>query len=226
VCAPNGEGGVIWNSTFKSFADYWGVEIRLCRPYRARTKGKVESGVKYLKRNFLPGREFIDLVDLSEQLVTWNGEIADVRVHGTTHERPIDRFTREHPHLIPVTGQPSFRLEARYTRVVADDFLVSFATNRYSVPFTLIGQTVEVVRRAGELLISHRGRPVACHPEIDGKYQVRVLPEHGPGAVARTQRQHRSVPAIRNALERPLVEDVEIRDLTTYEAVCLSGGES
>ena len=226
VCSPNGEGGVVWNSTFKSFTDYWGVEIRLCRPYRARTKGKVESGVKYVKRNFLPGRDFSDLTDLSEQLATWNHEIADVRVHGTTHERPIDRFTREQPHLIPAAGQPSFRLEARYTRVVADGFLVSFETNRYSVPFTLISQTVDVLRRAGEVQISHRGRPVACHPELAGKYQVRVLPEHGPGAVARTQRQRGSTLAARNGLDRPLVGDVEIRDLTTYETVCRPGGES
>ena len=225
VCSPNGEGGVIWNPTFKSFADYWGIETRLCRPYRAQTKGKVESGVKYVKRNFLVGRDFIDLLDLSEQLVRWNQEIADARIHGTTHERPMDRFTREQPHLVPVAGQPSFRLEARYTRIVAEDFLVSFETNRYSVPFTLIGQTVEVARRAGELQILHHGRTVACHPELAGKYQVRVVPEHGPGAVARTQRQRGSTPRAADTI-RPLVADVEIRDLATYEALCAAGGES
>jgi transposase len=53
VCRPNGEGKAIWNGTFRAFADYWGFEPRLCQPYRAMTKGKVESGVKYLKRNFI-----------------------------------------------------------------------------------------------------------------------------------------------------------------------------
>ena len=61
ICRPDGEGGVVWNPTFRSFADYWGFEPRLCRAYRARTKGKVESGVKYVKRNFLVGRSFVDL---------------------------------------------------------------------------------------------------------------------------------------------------------------------
>lgn len=54
VCYPDSEGRVVWNPTFKSFAEYWGFEPRRCRPYRAQTKGKVESGVKYIKYNFLP----------------------------------------------------------------------------------------------------------------------------------------------------------------------------
>jgi len=89
------EGKKRWNSTFEAFAQYWGFEPRVCRAYRAQTKGKVESGVKYVKRNFLPGRVFRDLADFNEQLVAWQAEIADVRIHGTVHERPIERFARE-----------------------------------------------------------------------------------------------------------------------------------
>jgi hypothetical protein len=101
---------------------------------------------------------------------------------------------------------------------VADDWLVSFETNRYSVPFALIGQPVEVLRRDGQLRIFHRGSLVAEHPELPGKYQVRILPEHGPGAVARTARRVRSTtgasPDLRDALTA-----VEIRDLAIYEAL-------
>ncbi len=67
VCQPGPEGRVIWNATFQAFAASWGFEARLCRPYRAQTKGKVESGVKYWKRTFLPGRTVVDWVDLREQ---------------------------------------------------------------------------------------------------------------------------------------------------------------
>lgn len=215
VCQPTGAGPVVWNTTFKRFADYWGFEPHLCRAYRAQTKGKVESGVKYFKGNFLPGRQFVDEVDLREQLGQWQTEVADVRVHGTTHERPGDRFVREQPHLIATTGQPGFRLEASQPRIVATDYLVSFESNRYSVPFTLIGQTVEVHRRSGRLEITHRGTRVAAHDLLAGKYQVRIVPEHGPGAIARTARQSRStVPGGRpRATEFP---DVEIRDLAVY----------
>ena len=63
-----------------ALAQHYGFTPRACRPYRAQTKGKVESGVKYFKRNFLPGRVFLDDRDLQEQLAQWMAEIADVRI--------------------------------------------------------------------------------------------------------------------------------------------------
>jgi transposase len=221
VCAPAGERRSAWNPTFKAFADYWGFEPRLCQPYRAQTKGKVESGVKYFKRNFLPGRAFVDDRDLDEQLAQWMAEVADLRIHGTTHERPRDRFTREQPTLIPTTTQPGFRLAARVPRIVADDYLVSFETNRYSVPFTLIGQTVEVHRQDGQLQIFHRGQLVVTHALLPGQHQLHILPEHGPGAIARTARQRASTPAAAGL--RPQYPEVEIRDLAIYETLISRG---
>jgi transposase len=162
VCHGTRDGKRIWNPTFKAFADYWGFEPRVCKPYRAQTKGKVESGVKYFRRNFLPGRRFVDDLDFGEQLAEWVTTIADVRVHGTTHERPCDRFAREQPHLIGTARHASFRLEARHQRIVATDYLVSVATNRYSVPFTLIGQPVEVLRRDGALSSSSTASKIAA----------------------------------------------------------------
>ena len=64
VCDADETGRRIWNPTFKAFADYWGFEPRVGRPYRPQTKGTVESGVKYVKRNFLPGRTCVDGVDV------------------------------------------------------------------------------------------------------------------------------------------------------------------
>jgi transposase len=216
VCYPNDEGRVVWNATFKTFAEYWGFDARLCRAYRAQTKGKVESGVKYLKYNFLPGREFVDIVDLTEQLSEWNLTIADVRIHGTTHERPIDRFAAERPHLVTTSGQPSFAHEGRRSRIVASDYLVSFQTNHYSVPFQLIGQTVEVQACQGQLLIYHHGRTVPEHPVLTGQHQLRILPEHGPGAIARNTR-HRYGLAGKTADPQLLTDEVQVRDLSLYE---------
>jgi hypothetical protein len=96
------------------------------RAYRAQTKGKVESGVKYVKRNFVPGRQFIDIVDFTEQLGEWNVEVVDTRVRGTTHAVPLVRFERERPHLLPTHRQPSFLTEATVSRmVVSTDVLVA-----------------------------------------------------------------------------------------------------
>jgi transposase len=221
VCHP-ADGSTRWNVTFKAFAAYWSFEPRLCRPYRAQTKGKVEAGVKYFRRNFLPGRTFRDDVDFQEQLAVWTREVADVRVHGTTHERPIDRFAAEASVLMATAGQPSFRHEAVQRRIVADDYLVSFETNRYSVPFRLIGQDVEVRRQQGQLEIRHRGALVATHGLLAGKYQVSILPEHGPGPIARTQRSLRSTPSSPTA---PVPADVEVRDPAWYDALCNEGAQ-
>ena len=223
VCHPGGDGRVRWNATFKSFADYWGFEPRLCRAYRAQSKGKVESGVKYLKRNFLPGRTFVDEVDLNEQLQQWAAEIADRRIHGTTHEQPILRFQREAPALIPTAGQPSFWLGMRATRMVADDYLVSYQTNRYSVPFRLIGQRVEIERQGEQLVFYHRGEPVATHAAVEGSHAMRIDPAHGPGAIARNPRRTTSTPAT-GAQRADLGLDVEIRDLAVYDHLAAAGG--
>ena len=218
VCYADATGRRIWNPTFKAFADYWGFEPRVCRPYRAQTKGKVESGVKYVKRNFLPGRTFVDLVDFQAQLDEWTATIADCRVHGTTHEAPRVRFERERGQLVPLAGQRSFQQEARVSRIVAEDYLVSLATNRYSVPLRLIGQRVEVQRRGEMVHIFHRDREVATHPVLSGTHQFCILPEHGPGASARTARQRRST--WRAPAPPPgVMPEVDVRDLACYDAL-------
>src|SRR4029453_729392 len=173
------------NPTFASFAGHWGFTPRLCQPYRAQTKGKVESGVKYVKRNFVPGRQFRDLEDFNEQLAAWQVEIADLREHGTTHQRPIDRFADEARALVPTAGHPSFLQAMVRDRVVADDWLVSIDGNRYSVPFVLIGKTVQVVREGGSWVIRHRSVVVAEHAVLAGRAQLSVRPEHGPGGAGR-----------------------------------------
>ena len=212
------DGSPNLNATFAAFADYWGFTVRLCQPYRAQTKGKVESGVKYVKRNFVPGRVFTDLEDFNAQLASWQCEIADRRVHGTTHQRPLDRFVDEAVALVPTTSQASFLAATVRERIVAGDWLVSIDGNRYSVPFRLIGATVQVVRVGGHWSIRHRGEVVAEHPVLAGRAQLAVRPEHGPGAVARNARQRASSPRAPSgsATER----DVEIRDLALYDAVC------
>ncbi len=212
------DGAKRWNDTFKAFAAHWGFEPRVCRPYRAQTKGKVESGVKYIKGNFLPGRSFRDLADFNEQLRSWLADIADVRIHGTTHEAPIARFAREAAALTPLAGRASFLQAQLRERVVADDWLVSIDTNRYSVPWRLIGQTVTVVRVGGHWQISHRGQVVAEHPVLAGRYQLSVKPEHGPGAAARNARKRYSAPAAANEPNAAArLHTVEVRDLAVYE---------
>ena len=219
VCEPSA-GKWRWNDTFRAFAGHWSFEPRLCAPYRAQTKGKVESGVKYVKRNFLPGRTFVDIHDVQAQLDEWNATIADERIHGTTHVRPIERFAEERTALMPIAGHGSFGESRRLSRIVADDYLVSFQTNRYSVPYRLIGKAVEVLAVGDTIRIEHAGQAVAEHPRLAGKHQMRIVPEHGPGPVARNARQKHAHPARIAELNRWVgPHEVEVRDLAVYEEI-------
>lgn len=209
-------GKARWNPTFEAFAKHWGFESRVCRAYRAQTKGKVESGVKYVKGNFVPGRVFRDLDDFNEQLRQWSQDIADVRIHGTTHQRPIERFAQEAAALVPCAGQASFLQAMVRERVVAEDWLISIDSNRYSVPCRLIGKTVQVVRAGGLWQIRHRGELVAEHAVLAGRHQLSMLPGHGPGAAARNARQ-RYAQLSERAQSAPTMAEVETRDLQIYE---------
>jgi transposase len=108
---------------FEAFCRDWSVEARVCQPYRARTKGKTESGVGYVKRNALAGLAFTSFAELETHLARWMVE-ADQRIHGTTHERPCDRFDREErAALRPLPANPAScatapRLEARRHRLL------------------------------------------------------------------------------------------------------------
>lgn len=99
---------VRFNSGFLDFCEHYGALPVACPPYWPRAKGKVESGVKYLKGSFLVGREFTTLADLNGQLDSWLASVANVRVHGTTKERPVDRFAREVASLRPAAAIPRF----------------------------------------------------------------------------------------------------------------------
>jgi transposase len=88
-------GDLVKNAEFLRFATHWSFSPRACRPYRAQTKGKVERPIRYVRGNFLYGREFVSDGDLDEQRERWLAEVANVRIHQTTKERPVDRFERD-----------------------------------------------------------------------------------------------------------------------------------
>jgi len=101
------EGGRITeNAEFLRFAHHWGFRVRACRPYRAKTKGKVERPVSYVRKSFFYGREFTSDSDLNTQARSWLDQVANPRLHGTLKERPIDRFERERSELGPLALRP------------------------------------------------------------------------------------------------------------------------
>ena len=107
-------GALVRNAEFLRFAHHWGFTPRACRPYRAQTKGKVERPVRYLRGNFVYGRTFLHDADLDQQRQGWLDRVANVRVHGTTRERPRTvSIARSSLLLQPVATR-------RYTSLILD----------------------------------------------------------------------------------------------------------
>jgi transposase len=104
------EGGkLLENPEFLRFARHWGFRIRACRPYRAKTKGKVERPIRYVRGNFLYGREFVGDADLEDQRVRWLDEVANVRTHRTTGVAPRVRFDTEERAMLQPLAARSYR---------------------------------------------------------------------------------------------------------------------
>lgn len=100
-------GGLVTNLECQRFAAHYGFRIRVCRPYRAQTKGKVERPIRYLRESFLYGRTFVSDADLNAQVAHWLETVANPRVHGTTGEQPDARFTAiERAALLPLPSTP------------------------------------------------------------------------------------------------------------------------
>ena len=99
-------GELLRNAEFERFSHHHGFVIRACRPYRARTKGKVERPIRYLRDAFFYGREFASDEDLNDQALRWLETVANVRTHGTLKEVPRARFERERFLLRPLADRP------------------------------------------------------------------------------------------------------------------------
>lgn len=100
-------GGLVHNLELLRFARHWGCRVRVCKPYRAQTKGKVERPIRYLRDSFLYGRTFVSDADLNAQVLDWLATVANVRQHATTHWIPAEQFAQvECPLLLPLPSRP------------------------------------------------------------------------------------------------------------------------
>ena len=213
---------VVFNERLHAFARHWRVRPRACAPYRARTKGKDERGVGYLKRNAVAGRAFPTWAALEAHLEAWTREVADVRVHGTTGEAPMVRFARdEAATLRPLAGTPPFHATRELIRRVQADCAVEVEANSYSVPWRLIGERVQVTIGADAVRISHAGRVVAVHEECAGHRERAIDPAHFEGVAGFRARATggEAATAAAGPLPAPPALPALLRPLAEYEAV-------
>jgi len=168
------------NPAFVDFAGHHGFAIKTCRVRRARTKGKVERMVDYVKDNFLLAREFAGMEDLNSAGLAWLDGVANVRVHATTGHRPVDLLKSEVEHLTPIDSVRPYTFIERYPRKVAKESMVSFKSSRYSVPPEHVGRnvTVELAGENGNVIIRSGDAIVAEHPEATRRGESITQKQH------------------------------------------------
>ena len=161
----------VYNTRFLAFATHYGYRPVACRPRRSQTKGKVERPFHYVEVNLLNGRTFQSLEHLNDVTAWWLKEVADVRLHRETKQRPIDRFQEELAHLIPLPAHAYDTAEVVY-RCVSKEGLIAYCQNRYSVPWRYIGLTLPVRITETEVIIyGPQIEEIARHP-LFGRNQV------------------------------------------------------
>jgi transposase len=176
----NGSGRqACFHPDFLALCGYFCLQPIACQRHDPESKGVVEGGVRYVKRNALAGRD--DELRTFEGYVTfapvWRDNVANVRLHETTRERPLDRFQRERSLLRPLPSLP-FDTDEVVPRVVGSHPQVEFDGNRYSIPPSLVRKTIMLRADQSEIRVLHEGQVVARHSRSYERGQPIVLQEH------------------------------------------------
>jgi transposase len=186
-------GSIVYNRALIDFAHHYGFQPKACRPYRAKTKGKVERPYRYIREDFFLARCFRNLDDLNAQLRHWLDTVANPRVHATTQRVVTEAFAEEKPHLKMLPLAP-FRSVLKLERRVSHEGMVSVGGNLYSVPDATRKRVVEVHTLADEVRIFEDSALIAAHPVLEGRHQRRVAPGHRK--TARIVDPHRDKPIV------------------------------
>jgi len=166
--------------SYASCAQDYGFIISPCPPRDPQKKGRVESGVKYVKKNFMPLREFRSLRDANEQLTAWVLETAGNRKHGSTYLKPLNQFVEvEKLALNPLPAQP-FELSVWKQVKVHGDCHVQYEKCRYSVPYKHVRQTLWLRACETSVRLYQDYNMVAIHPRLIKPGSRHTVDEHIP----------------------------------------------
>ena len=157
----------VFQKEYKRMADHYGCLLSPCRPYQPQEKGKVESGIKYVKNNFFAGRKFVSNQEMNHQLDKWATRAND-RIHGTTKTKPSELFaSSEMPSLIKLPNT-NFDMSSWHHRKVAKDCHITLDNNYYSTPNKYVGQEVTVSLSSSLVKVFANDNPIATHARAKG----------------------------------------------------------
>jgi len=155
-------GEPLFNPRYVDFARHYGFTIKPCNVRKGNEKGRVESGVGYVKKNFLNGLDIADFSHINPAIKTWLDTLANVRIHGETHQRPIDQFDEEHAKLQPLPSA-TYDIGVIHRLSASNRFRVTLETNRYSVPSEYASQALILKAYPDRLCLYHHDKLIARH---------------------------------------------------------------
>jgi transposase len=177
VIGEGADGLVIYNRALLDLARHYGFQPRACRPYRPKTKGKVERPFRYIREDFFLGGSFRNLDDLNGQLRHWLDTVANPRVHATTHRVVNEAFAEEKAALKRLPLAP-YQAVLRLERRASHEGMISVGGNLYSVPDTTRRRVLDVHVLADTIRIFEDGELVATHLPLEGRGERRLDPAH------------------------------------------------
>jgi len=173
---PVGQPAVL-HPRYLDFARHYGFAVKACGVRQPKQKGRVENGVGYLKKNFLAGLELASLDALNAAVRLWLDQVAQVRVHRETHQKPQELFALEKPKLRPLTLLP-YDLATVTTVTASRRCRITLDTNRYSVPPRYASTHLVLKASPDRLCLYHQDQLIAEHPRSYERYQDFEKPEH------------------------------------------------
>lgn len=179
-------GGLVrFNARFMAYMAHHGARPHACNVARGNEKGRVEDLIKYIRMNFWSGRSFADFDDLTKQVFIWRNQTANQREHRTTRRVVRILFeSDEKPKLLALNPVP-YDTDEIFSRSVTSDFHLQYETNRYSVPWTLVGMTITVRVNDRELRVYYNEKFICSHERSYLKNKVFTTEAHRSGLLER-----------------------------------------
>jgi len=221
-------GKVHFNPEFMHFARHYGFAPKACPPYAAWVKGKVERPVDYLRESFWRGYVFGSIDRANRDLHEWLEAVANRRVHGTHRQPVIERWQQEKPHLGPLPAA-DYDTSVKVFRTVYKDCLVSYETNRYLLPHTVVGKKVLLKVKNGTIHFFDDDRLLVSYAQVEGKHKLVGNPMFYEALKAdreqnRRKYGHSKGKATRGLSTGSLFPQVMYRPLADYERIVQGGG--
>jgi len=176
-----------FNLRFMDFAGYYLFKPVICAVRKPNEKGKVESGIKYVRSAFLAGRLINSHIQIQQEALEWLNKEANVRIHGTTREKPIIRFESEKNELL-VLPQNDYDCSIIASAMATSQALIHFDSNRYSIPCAYAGKTLTIKATAKQIFVYDKARILTSHQRSYEKYLVIENPQHYEGLLAQRKK--------------------------------------